>query len=262
MCGNARWSCVSASGARSLARWRCLVLLLPVLLAWGCATEPETASSPASRETVVLLHGLGRHPRAMHYLEYRLTRAGFEVFNIGYPSTELPPESLVRLLHDRVQLCCAEKQKVHFVAHSLGGLLVRAMLAEKRPVNLGRVVILGTPNQGAQLVDLLGDTRLFKSLAGPAGGRLGTGEQSFPHSLPTPDYELGVIAGTHSLNPVGSWLLKGPDDGIVSVESTRVAGMKDFMLVNSDHVMMRFSDQVVDAVIQFLRTGYFRSREK
>ncbi|HID44311.1 MAG TPA: alpha/beta fold hydrolase [Chromatiaceae bacterium] len=231
-------------------------LLLGFLLG-GCGGQTTQPATGSEREVVVLLHGLGRSTQAMRYLQYRLENAGYEVFNIGYPSTRLTSDDIVHLLQDRVRICCAHSQKVHFVGHSLGGLMVRALLGEKREVNLGRVVVLGTPNQGTQLVDWLTGNRLFNVLAGPTALHLGTGEDAFPRGLPEPDYDLGVIAGDRSINPIGSWVLSGPDDGIVSVESTRIPGMKDFMLTSAGHVLMRYSDEVADAVIHFLRTGSF-----
>ena len=234
------------------------LLLFSGLLLTGCAGRVPQESIPADqRETVVLLHGLGRSTQAMYYLQYRLEHAGFEVFNIGYPSMEKAPEELVRLLHDRVRICCAAKKKVHFVAHSLGGIMVRALLGERREINLGRVVLLGTPNRGTELVDWLADNRLFRVMAGPTAQCLGTSADAFPRRLPAPDYELGIIAGNRSINPVGSWVLRGPDDGIVSVKSTRVAGMKDFLVASAGHVLMRYSDDVADEVIGFLRRGRF-----
>ena len=232
------------------------VLLFLALLVAGCGTTPADKEK-AEKETVVLLHGLGRDTRAMRFLQYRLEQAGYETFNIGYPSTQLPPDKILQLLHNKLQQCCAERKKVHFVAHSLGGLIVRALLAERDYLNLGRVVLLGTPNRGSALVDWLHDNYLFRVLAGPTAQQIGTGKNAFHHHLPRPDYELGVIAGTHSINPVGSWVLSGPDDGVVSVESTRIEGMTDFMLTPADHVLMRYSNEVADAVIRFLETGSF-----
>ena len=210
----------------------------------------------------MLIHGLGRGTHAMQFLERQLQKAGFETHNIGYPSRELPPQEIVQLLKRKVLACCSGKSRVHFVGHSLGGLLVRALLADMREINLGRVVILGSPSQGSELVDQLVHNRLFRVLAGPTGSRLGTGKDAWPARLPKPDYELGVIAGTHSINPVGSWILEGPDDGIVSVKSTRVSGMTGFLLTPADHVLMRYSNEVADAVIRFLRTGSFRKESK
>lgn len=237
------------------------ILLLAILVQGGCSTN-SASSADARQETVVLLHGLGRSTLAMRYLQYRLDEAGFDTVNIGYPSTRLSSGELLALLHEKLEACCANRPRVHFVAHSLGGVLVRALLDEKAFPNLGRVVLLGTPSQGSALVDWLQENPVFRVLAGPTAGELGTGPEALPRRLPPPDYELGVIAGTHSLNPVGSWILEGPDDGIVSVESTRVEGMTDFLLTPADHVMMRYSDQVARAVIRFLRTGSFQAGEQ
>ena len=117
-----------------LRLWTMTVLLV-ALLATGCTTAPGNQGKTRG-ETVVLLHGLGRDTRAMRFLQHRLEEAGYETFNIGYPSTRLPPDEILRLLHDKLQQCCKDKKKVHFVAHSLGGLIVRALLEERPYVNL------------------------------------------------------------------------------------------------------------------------------
>lgn len=233
------------------------VLLGLAVLIGGCAIREPGPAATGERETVVLIHGLGRSTGAMWFLQQRLEAAGYETFNLEYPSTRLAPEEITALLHEQIHRCCADRKKVHFVGHSLGGLLVRALLGEKRYLNLGRVVLLGSPSRGSALVDWLEKNRLFRELAGPTARRLGTDEQALYRSLPPPDYELGVIAGTRSLNPVGSWLLAGPDDGIVSVKSTRIDGMTDFLQIPADHVLMRYSNKVADEVIHFLRTGRF-----
>ena len=126
-----------------------ILLLFSGLLLAGCAGHAPQESIPADqRETVVLLHGLGRSTQAMYYLQYRLEHAGFEVFNIGYPSREKAPEELVRLLHDRVRICCAAKKKVHFVAHSLGGVMVLRIAGRKAGNQPGQGSIAGNPEQG------------------------------------------------------------------------------------------------------------------
>ena len=182
-----------------------MTLFLLALIAAGCTTTPGNQGKTRG-EAVVLLHGLGRDTRAMRFLQYRLEQAGYETFNMGYPSTRLPPDEILRLLHDQLQQCCKDKKKVHFVAHSLGGLIVRALLEERPYVNLGRVVLLGTPSQGSALVDWLHDNYLFRVLAGPTAQQIGTGRKTlFPAacqgritswaSLPAPTASIPWVPG-------------------------------------------------------------------
>jgi len=222
----------------------------------GVADPPVSAKTP---ETVVLLHGLGRASDAMDSIAKRLRKAGYEVIGIDYPSRKLPENALLALIRHRVISCCAYKRRVHFVGHSLGGLLIRGLL-ESRPLNnLGRVVLLGTPNHGSELADRLkaADLEWVNVIAGPTALRLGTDANSFPNRLKAPYYEIGVIAGNRSLNPIGSWLIPGPDDGMVSIASTRLTGMSDFLIAPADHILMRYSKRIASAIIHFLRHGRF-----
>lgn len=219
-------------------------------------------------ETVVLLHGLGRTDRSMRPLERRLSEAGFRVENIGYPSLDEDPETLVAQLRARIAACCAGAPRVHFVTHSLGGILVRAALAETAPedpgrkaldgVVVGRVVMLAPPNQGSQLVDALRKLELFERMLGPTARQLGTGEDSLPKHLPPPTYEVGIIAGNVGISPLGAVLLEGASDGTVSVESTRLPGMTDFLIVPHSHTFIMQSATVAEQVVEFLRRGRFR----
>jgi pimeloyl-ACP methyl ester carboxylesterase len=207
---------------------------------------------------VVVLHGLGRTAFAMRTLNKALRRAGFEVHSVEYPSTKQPPSELVELIDRQVQGCCNSKsRRTHIVTHSLGGLLARAYLARKPLPNLGRVVMLAPPNSGSELVDTFGEQWWFKKLLGPTATRLGTDRDSLPSELGKPDYELGIIAGNRSINPMGSMVIPGPDDGMVSVESTQLEGMTDFLTLPTDHVFMRYDNLVADEVIHFLRHGRF-----
>jgi alpha-beta hydrolase superfamily lysophospholipase len=209
------------------------------------------------REAVVLLHGLGRSPYSMRSLATRLEAAGYAVHNVGYPSTRFPPDQLVARLAREVELCGREAARVHFVGHSLGGILVRAYLAEQRPANLGRLVMLAPPNHGSELADLFSRSRALRRVLGPVAPLLGTGAASFPNRLPAPDFEVGVIAGTRSLNPLGTLLIRGPHDGTVSLRSARLDGMADFATVASSHPFIMQSPRVAALVVAFLRGGRF-----
>jgi triacylglycerol lipase len=212
-------------------------------------------------DTVVLLHGLGRTHWSMLPLERRLKDAGYEVENLGYPSTRLDPDALVEYVGAAVRKCCVDSRRVHFVTHSLGGIVVRGYLAKQQPANLGRVVMLAPPNRGSELVDELGEWPLFSWILGPTAVQLGTRADSFPNRLPPVDFDLGVIAGTASVNPLGSAILPDGNDGTVSVASTRVDGMRDFIELDVSHTFIMWSDDAADQVLAFLSNGRFDAVE-
>ncbi len=231
------------------------LLLALLLLAQPSAALRDT--EPRSLGTVILLHGLGRSVGSMTALERALTAHGYSVRNVGYPSRDADLEELVVHLAGEVKRCCeAQDVPVHFVTHSMGGILVRAFLAEHRPENLGRVVMLAPPNGGSEWVDALRDSHLF-ALAGPAAGELGTDAESAPTRLGPVDFELGVLIGNKSWNPLGSWLIPGDDDGTVAVDSARIEGMKDFRVVDESHTFIVRSPEVIAEVIHFLGHGEF-----
>jgi triacylglycerol lipase len=216
----------------------------------------ETALA-AGREDVVLLHGLGRSARVMRPLARELTAAGYRVHSLDYPSTRATPEALVEVLHGEISSCCAWSGRVSFVTHSLGGVLVRAYLAQHPMPQLGRVVMLAPPNHGSEYVDVAGHWRLFAGLLGPTAVQLGTAPTSLPNRLPGADFEVGVIAGTGNVNPLGAMLIDGVSDGTVSVASTRLAGMRDFIVLPVSHTFIMRNPEVARQTIEFLRAGHF-----
>jgi hypothetical protein len=193
----------------------------------------------------------------MRPLERELTLAGYRVHNLSYPSTRQSPERLVEHLHAEITDCCGWAGRVHFVTHSLGGVMARAYLAEHPMPNLGRVVMLAPPNHGSEYVDVAGHWRLFQALLGPTAAQLGTGATSLPNRLPGPDFELGVIAGTNSINPIGNAVIGTVSDGTVSVSSTQLAGMRDFIEVDASHTFIMRNAAATRQTIEFLREGRF-----
>ena len=237
------------------------VLALAILIcaaAWSPLDPPVARGEAAAddRSIVVVLHGLGRSKAAMWLLARRLEDAGYWVARVGYHSLRHTPDQILADIGRQIEACClGRSRKVHFVGHSLGGLLIRAYLTDRRVANLGRVVLIGTPNTGTEIIDNLRHKWWFKVL-GPMAQQLGTDDNSFPRTIGPPDYPLGVIAGK-TARSANEALLPGDDDGLVTVDSTRVDGMTDFVVMETTHAAMRYDRDVADQVVRFLITGAF-----
>jgi len=209
-------------------------------------------------EHIVLLHGLGRTHRSMRTIELHLRHAGFNVINIDYPSRSHPIEELALIIGDHVKLAGINADgKVHFVTHSLGGILVRWLYSRGRIRNIGRVVMLSPPNQGSEVADRINRYRFFRKILGPSIQQLGTDTDGVPSALGPAGFELGIITGTKSLNPLFSYWVPGRDDGKVSTERAKVDGMKDFLVLPHSHGFIMHSPEVVEQVVYFLQNGRF-----
>jgi triacylglycerol lipase len=230
-----------------------LLLLLNVF-------SPALAAAPAKPQGdyVILLHGIARTKANMEAIGDALEADGYQVLNIDYPSRAKGLKDLADKIHPEIKAFAKDRRKkVHFVGHSMGGLVIRAYLTKYRPPKMGRVVMLGTPNNGSEVADYLQNSMLYQSFYGPAGQELTT-KRPFDRLFGKINYETGIIAGDRTLDPVSSYYILGPDDGKVSIQSTKAKGMKDHIVLHATHTFMMKSAKVIAQTRHFLKYGRFK----
>ncbi len=252
-------------GARATARDRrdSFVKLFRTLACSLTMAAANFAHAANSTETVVLLHGLACPHWMLTRLALSLERDGYRVVNLSYPSRTLPIETIAaewlpaRLREARIK----EAPRVHFVTHSMGGIVLRQWLATSpAPENLGHVVMIAPPNAGSEVTDRLKTFLPFRWFTGVNGRRLGTDAADLPCKLgawPVRAGTLGIIAGDRSLNPLFSSWLAGPDDGKVSVARTRLDGMSDFIVLHHSHTWLTWRADTLAQLRHFLVHGQF-----
>ena len=214
-------------------------------------------------QTIVLLHGFAMGRWAMRPIARALRAAGYRVVNLTYPSRRLPLEELAGdwLPRHLRAAGIGDAEPLHFVSHSMGGLFLRLYRRNHPAAPAGRTVMIAPPNAGSEVVDHLRASAFFRWFAGRNGLRLGTSPGSLARTLgpwPAAAGPLGVIAGDHSLNPLfGAWI-GGPNDGKVSVRSTRLEGMSDHCVLPHSHTWLCWRRDTIAQVLSFLRTEKFR----
>ncbi len=221
---------------------------------------PEFTVAESEKECVILLHGMGRTKNSMNRIEKSLAQDNYIVWNESYPSRS---ECIEKLAIDHIEKgleSCkkAKAETIHFVTHSLGGIMVRYYLQEHKIDNLGKIVMLSPPNKGSEVADFLKDVFIYKLVMGPAGQQLGTDPESLPNSMGSIEANLGIITGNKTLDPWFSPLIPGADDGKVSVESAKLEEMSDFIVVESAHAFIMRNVLVIDQIKYFLEHGKFK----
>lgn len=224
-------------------------------------TSQTNNSEVSGKECVILLHGLARTSTSMNKLGKRLIRAGYAVVNYDYPSRHATVEELAESAISSA-LDLSEQQdrvnSIHFITHSMGGILVRYYLSQHELPKLGRVVMLSPPNNGSEVIDKLSHVPGFRLINGLAGFQLGTGSNDLPKALGAAHFELGIITGDRSINPILSYLIPGRNDGKVALESARLEGMSDFLILPHTHPFIMKSNEAIAQSIYFLKHGRFR----
>jgi pimeloyl-ACP methyl ester carboxylesterase len=217
------------------------------------------ASAHATQDGVVLLHGISRTALSFRKMQVALERTGFATLNLDYESRRKALEGLAEDIHPAIQRFADRIDgSIHFVCHSMGGLLARVYIARHRPNRLGRVVMLGTPNSGSEIADRLKNFGAYRAFFGPAGQQLGTRRDDAINALfPPLDYPVGIVAGNRSIDPLVGKMLPKPHDGRVSVENSRIDGMADHIVVDTSHPWLVRNSVAVAQTIAFLQDGTF-----
>ncbi|WP_295032664.1 alpha/beta fold hydrolase [Shewanella sp.] len=226
----------------------------------GCTSSvTETVENQENHELVVLAHGLGRSDVSMWKLSQRLEDAGYLVCALNYDTIGQDVDAVLDMTTEQIDLCIAHAPKVHFVGHSLGGLVIRSYLQRNDTLvnnsHFGEVVFMGTPNKGSELADHFSDSWLM-GIGGEISQVLVTGETSLGNQLEAPSYNVGIIAGTKTSFLTNN-LFSGPNDGLVSVDSTKLDTMSDFVAIDVGHSSMRFNSEVAHQTIHYLKHGTF-----
>lgn len=206
----------------------------------------------------VLLHGLGKDRKIMETLERQLTAAQFDVYNLSYPSRSHPIAELAQHVANRIKKGFPDRP-VNFVTHSLGSIIVRYIHAHHLLPSISRVVMLAPPNQGTPVINFLRKFKWFNHYWGPASTELSSDSMGIHTQLSDPiSFECGIIAGNKSVDPWFSWtLLKGEDDGKVTVESTKLNGMKDHIVIPVAHPHVPNHPDAISQTVYFLKNGCF-----
>jgi len=217
---------------------------------------------PMSGKAVVLLHGIMRSAKSFNSFKRELEKQGYLVFSVDYPSTQITIEQAAADLQ-RVLQSLEGIEQISLIGHSMGGLVIRAWFQDHQDTRIDKVIMLGTPNQGAEMAEALKNFLPFQWILGKAGQQLATNEENSPRKLPAPSVPCGIIAGgrgeqTNGYNP---WL-PGDDDGTVTIASAHLEGEADFLRLPCLHMFLMRDKKAIKAALQFLETGQFPASPK
>lgn len=215
---------------------------------------------PMQGKAVILIHGIIRSSKSFEKMKIACQQTGQLIVPFDYPSTQLTiPENAKYL--GQVINSLEGIQEIDLVVHSMGGLVVRSWIAQQSEIDsrIKRMVMLGVPNRGADMADRFRSNLLFKVIFGPAGQQLVTEENSdFIAALPTPPFPFGIIAGGRNTLKGYNPLIRGDNDGTVGVNSTRLPGAADYILLPVLHSFMMSDPETIAHTRRFLETGKFR----
>jgi triacylglycerol lipase len=240
------------------------IIILTILIFMN---TPNAFAKNNDGDYVILLHGLARTSKSMNKMEKFLTENGYNVININYPSKKKTIQEISGILDKNIKEQCFDKTKrINFVTHSMGGIVVRYYLKHNKLEKLNKVVMLSPPNCGSEIIDVYGYNKMFgwifRKIEGPAAMQLSTNpKNSLPIQLGKVDFDLGIITGNKSNNILVSWMIKGENDGKVSVESSKVDGMKEHIILPFSHTFIMNKQLVLNQTLNFLQNDNFINKK-
>ncbi len=230
-------------------------VLIALFICAGFLVQNAQAQSNSHKgEAVLLIHGFLGSPDDLADIARELRREGYFTISPEFDTRTQTIEQMAKSVIFAASAHGMDAKVMHVVTHSMGGILLRAYLEDHSIPNLGRVVMIAPPNSGSQVAGELSQYNLYRRFFGPAGAELANIKLT-PRKLG--NYELGIIAGTASVNPIFSQILPGPDDGYVALSSTPLAGMNDFITIPSSHGLITGNEGTIEQVSIFLETGRF-----
>ncbi|MEW5824041.1 MAG: alpha/beta fold hydrolase [Pseudomonadota bacterium] len=207
----------------------------------------------------ILVHGFNKGSRDMRYLARGLFERGFSVLSVELPTTFGSLDQAVRALARQIDPAVARHRRIHFVAHSLGGLITRAYLAQRKAQNTGHCVFIATPHGGSPLAALAHRIPLYSAVFRPIHP-LRPGADVAP--LPAPrNYRVGLIAGNRNTGLLGRLFLSPSSDGRVEVRDVAARDADEFLILPYGHKDIHHRQATLDAVEHFLNTGHFPARD-
>lgn len=211
-----------------------------------------------AKPVVVLLHGIMNKPFVMDRIASRLTQEGYDVHNWGYASTDALIEDHAARVYRFIQTLPADRP-LHFVGFSQGAIIIRYTLTHYPVPNAKRFVMIAPPNHGCEIAEDFYQYAWFRGLYGDKSiKQLFAHQNDFLKTCGIPKIDFGIIAGGKGDSEGYSKRIPGDDDGTVSVESARLEGAKDFVLLPYPHTPLVFASSTVSQVAHFLAEGAFK----
>lgn len=210
-------------------------------------TNKTNGSNVLNGECIIFIHGLGRSSRSFRKMQKYFKNLGYAIVNVDYSSMGHNIEEISELIvkPQLINASIAAFKRVHFVTHSMGGIILRVILGKyiQEFKNLGNVVQLAPPNQGSKRADRAG--WIAKMVYSEVLKDLETGPRGICHKLPPVNFYLGVIASNI--------------DGKVKPEEAWIDGMTDSFMVRRFHTFIMKAPEVMEAIHNFITTGKFRT---
>ena len=235
--------------------------------AWGTREECRLALSqekairqlePMSGTAVIALHGILRSSKSWTELQRVLEPDDYTFINFDYPSTQQSISDFADQLQEVIATLDGIEH-IHLIGHSMGGLVVRRWCQQYSDPRMRRLLMIGTPNSGAEMASMLKKNLLFQLILGPSGQQLVADPEEFISTLPLPTMEYAVIAGAKGTPDGFNPLIPGDDDGVVTVQSARLPGAVDYLAVRALHSFQPWNPEVMEATRRYLSSGALRA---